>query len=156
MGPPEAKANPTYEDVCTGVTGHVEVYHLYFDGKPETYKALVKFFFQFHDPTTLNKQGNDTGTQYASVIFAHDDEQFNIATSLKAELQTALDCGMVKCYKSKVVTTDIRRATTFYEAKTDHQDYLAKNPNGYCNHRIRLKEWPDVSSSNGQQSSAYY
>jgi peptide-methionine (S)-S-oxide reductase len=145
MGPPDAKSNPTYEDVCTGVTGHVEVYNLEFDGKPETYEQLVKYFFRFHDPTTMNKQGNDMGTQYASVIYCYDDTQVEIATRLKEELQSALDCGLVNSFKSRVVSTDIRKATVFFPAKAEHQEYLAKNPKGYCNHRIRLKEWPDLS-----------
>jgi peptide-methionine (S)-S-oxide reductase len=152
MGPADASKNPSYEDVCTGVTGHVEVYQLEFDGKPETYEELVKFFFRFHDPTTMNKQGNDMGTQYASVIYVYDDIQSEIANRLKDELQSALDCGLVNCFKSKVVSTDVRQATTFYEAKADHQNYLLNNPKGYCNHRIKLKEWPDLKKQAASNS----
>ena len=75
MGPETAKKNPTYREVCTGTTQHVEVYDLKFDGDEKTYESLVKHFFQFHDPTTLNYQGNDRGTQYASAIFYYDSKQ---------------------------------------------------------------------------------
>lgn len=158
MGPASAPSNPTYEDVCTGVTGHVEVYNLQFDGKIATYEELVKFFFQFHDPTTKNQQGNDRGTQYASTIFAYDDKQFEIATRIKDELQAAIDCGLVKCFKGRVVSTEILRSTIFYEAKKEHQEYLAKNPKGYCNHRIRLSQFPtaeDVQNKISSGSASY-
>lgn len=75
MGPPSSGANPSYRDVCSGTTGHVEVYDCEFDGNEETYEQLVRHFFMFHDPTTLNKQGNDKGTQYASVLYCYDQKQ---------------------------------------------------------------------------------
>jgi peptide-methionine (S)-S-oxide reductase len=75
MGPPSSGANPSYRDVCSGTTGHVEVYDCEFDGNEETYEQLVRHFFMFHDPTTLNKQGNDRGTQYASVLYCYDQKQ---------------------------------------------------------------------------------
>lgn len=75
MGPTTSKANPSYREVCSGSTGHVEVYDVEFDGKEDTYEQLVRHFFSFHDPTTLNAQGNDRGTQYASVLYCYDDIQ---------------------------------------------------------------------------------
>lgn len=142
MGPEGAPENPTYREVCSGKTGHVEVYHFDFEGGNDYYEDLVRFFFQFHDPTTSNRQGNDKGTQYASVIYYYSEEQRVIAERIKEELQSHLDCGNLKCYQTKVVTTDIRPATVFYAAHDEHQDYLTVNPNGYCNHRLRFKEWP--------------
>lgn len=75
MGPTTSVANPSYRAVCSGTTGHVEVYDCVFDGNEETYEQLVRHFFMFHDPTTLNKQGNDAGTQYASVLYCYDQKQ---------------------------------------------------------------------------------
>lgn len=75
MGPSTSAPNPSYREVCSGTTGHVEVYDCEFDGNEETYEQLVRHFFMFHDPTTLNKQGNDRGTQYASVLYCYDQKQ---------------------------------------------------------------------------------
>lgn len=75
IGPRDAQVAPTYEDVCTGNSGHIEVYSFQFEGDNETYKNLIRHFFMFHDPTTLNRQGNDRGPQYASAIICYDDEQ---------------------------------------------------------------------------------
>lgn len=145
MGSPTSPANPTYKQVCSGTTDHVEVYDFEFTGGADTYEALVKFFFQFHDPTTFNAQGGDLGTQYASVIYAYTQEQLDIANRVKAELQSHLDRGTITTsYANKQVSTDVRMATTFYPAHTEHQAYLDKNPDGYCNHRIRFKEWPSA------------
>ena len=80
---PDAKPNPTYREVCSGITGHVEVLHMRFDNRLVDYEKLVRFFFTFHDPTTWNKQGNDKGTQYASVIFYHNEKQREIAQMVK-------------------------------------------------------------------------
>jgi peptide-methionine (S)-S-oxide reductase len=144
MGPADAKANPSYKEVCSGATGHVEVYDLEFSGGEEMFEKLVKFFFQFHDPTTFNKQGNDSGTQYASVIYCYDAKQMDIASRVKDELQQLLNDGKISenVFSGKRVTTSIRKANKFYPAHEEHQEYLTKNPNGYCNHRIRIKEWP--------------
>lgn len=144
MGPVDAPANPSYREVCSGTTNHVEVYHFQYSGGPAQYEALVRYFFQFHDPTTKNRQGNDKGTQYASVIYTYSDEQREIATRVKEELQALIDCGKLKPYSTKVVETDIRDSTIFYPAHDEHQDYLTVNPSGYCNHRIRFKEWPTL------------
>lgn len=148
MGPVGSPANPTYKDVCSGSTGHVEVFHLEYTGGPAYYEAMVRYYFQFHDPTTADRQGNDKGTQYASVLYCYTDEQRAIAQKVKDELQTHLDFGKIKGYTGKTVTTDIRDSTVFYPAHEEHQDYLTHKPDGYCNHRIRFKEWPEAVFSN--------
>jgi peptide-methionine (S)-S-oxide reductase len=119
-----------------------QVYDFDFIGGTKAYKDLCQFFFQMHDPTTFNRQGNDAGTQYASVIYCYSKEQFDIANAVRQELQTLVDDGKVSTYSEKTIKTDIRMATLFHEAKSEHQDYLAKNPRGYCNHRIRFQPWP--------------
>mmetsp|Transcript_96390 Transcript_96390/g.274740 ORF Transcript_96390/g.274740 Transcript_96390/m.274740 type:complete len:173 (+) Transcript_96390:205-723(+) len=148
MGPEGSVKNPSYEAVCTGATGHVEVYDCDYDviddaPKDVTYESLIKHFFMFHDPTTLNRQGNDAGTQYASVIFCHDNVQLEIATRVKEELQALVDAGKVK-YSGPTVSTAVVPATTFYPAEAYHQAYLENNPGGYCNHRMRFKAWPSA------------
>eukprot|EP01035_Chromulina_nebulosa_P017171 gene17171-22687_t len=142
MGPETAKKNPTYREVCSGTTQHVEVYDLEFNGDETTYENLVKHFFTFHDPTTKNRQGNDAGTQYASAIFYYDNKQKEIATRVKSELQSLVNSGKIR-YQGKTVETDIIPATIFYPAHDEHQAYLDKNPGGYCNHAYRFKEWPN-------------
>lgn len=138
-----AVQNPSYNQVCTGSTGHVEVLNVELSNPtPELFQELVRFFFSFHDPTTMNRQGNDVGTQYASAIFCTDAKQKEIAEKVKAELQSAIDGGNLKTYQSKTVTTGIFDYTTFYPAHEEHQEYLSKNPLGYCNHRYRFREWP--------------
>lgn len=144
MGPVNATANPSYREVCSGRTGHVEVFEFTFSGGSETYEMLVRYFFQFHDPTTLNKQGNDKGTQYASVIYCYDQAQLDIAARVKSELQSLLDARKLTCFTDNKVSTDIRNSTKFYPAEAEHQDYLKENPNGYCNHRIRFNAWPQL------------
>ena len=131
-----ARPNPTYREVCCGSTGYVETYDCEFDGKPETFEKLIKHFFTFHDPTTLNRQGNDAGTQYGSVIFCYDQSQEEIANKVKAELQALIDAGKVRTYQNKQVTTQVVAATKFYAAQDDHQQYLEKNPWGYCNRKF--------------------
>eukprot|EP00759_Apiculatamorpha_spiralis_P017929 PhF_6_TR23997/c0_g1_i2/m.33604/K07304/msrA; peptide-methionine (S)-S-oxide reductase len=124
------KPNPTYEDVCTGTTGHAEV--IYFEYNPEAvqYEALVEFFFRMHDPTTKNAQGNDRGTQYRSVVFYYDNEQLEKATGVMNKLVAANKFG------APPVTT-FEQGKEFYKAEDYHQLYLGKNPGGYCNHRLR-------------------
>jgi len=144
MGPESAPENPSYRQVCNGDTGHVEVYNFEYYGGNEYFEALVRYFFQFHDPTTLNRQGNDRGTQYASVIYCYTDDQYEIATKVKKELQHLVSIKRLgKVYQSSTVATDIRRSTIFYPAHEEHQDYLTINPNGYCNHRMRFNDWPE-------------
>lgn len=149
MGPESAKANPTYREVCSGKTGHVEVLDVEWqdiEGKDgaETYENLIRFFFSFHDPTTFNRQGNDVGTQYASVIFVYDQLQLEIANRVIGELQELVNNKKVPRYQSVRVSTAVRAATTFYPAHEEHQDYLNKNPQGYCNHGWRFKGWPEL------------
>ncbi|MBN8823164.1 MULTISPECIES: peptide-methionine (S)-S-oxide reductase MsrA [unclassified Spirosoma] len=120
------KENPTYKEVCTGTTGHAECVEVTYDSTQITYQELLEAFFRSHDPTSLNRQGNDIGTQYRSVIFYHNDEQKQLAETAKAELDKS------GAYDSPIVT-EISPASTFYEAEEYHQSYFANNPNqGYC------------------------
>jgi peptide-methionine (S)-S-oxide reductase len=145
---PNAMENPSYRQVCSGSTGHVEVLNIELSkdaSNTEVYEELIKFFFQFHDPTTLNRQGNDVGTQYASIIFCTSQEQKDVANKVKHELQTAIDTKKVNSgYASSRIETSIVDYTTFYEAHEEHQEYLFKNPLGYCNHRYRFRDWPEL------------
>ncbi len=147
MGPSGSKANPSYREVCTGKTGHVEVLEAHFAdpqgmGRAVVYEKLLRYFFMFHDPTTMNRQGNDVGTQYASVIFVHDSMQQKIAENVKVSLQEHVAAGRIRKDAMTSVKTEIAAATKFYPAHHGHQDYLAKNPGGYCNHYMRFKKWP--------------
>jgi peptide-methionine (S)-S-oxide reductase len=120
------KPNPTYKEVCTGTTGHAECVEVTYDPSKITFQELLEAFFRSHDPTTLNRQGADVGTQYRSVIFYHNDEQKRLAETAKAELNKA------GAYANPIVT-EISPATTFYEAEAYHQSYFANNPEqGYC------------------------
>ena len=129
MGGP--KSNPSYREVCGGQTGHVEVYDLEFKGDEQAYEQLVKHFFSFHDPTTLNRQGNDAGTQYASAIFCYDEKQKEIASKVKRELQDLLSAGKVGNYQGKAITTDIRLVTIL--TLTLSISLTNPNPNNICN-----------------------
>ena len=145
MAPGEARwKNPTYKQVCTGASGHIEVLYIELNEPAQHYfEPLVQFFFQFHDPTTHNRQGNDRGFQYASWIFCEDAAQKAIAERVKSRLQNALNDGKLKnCYSKKQVTTEVTQLTEFTPAEAEHQQYLLKNPQGYCNHRMRFKSWP--------------
>ena len=124
--------NPTYEAVCSGTTGHAEVVQVVFDPKKISYERLLAWFWEMHDPTTLNRQGADVGTQYRSVIFFHDEEQEKIA---KASKEAA-----TKLFKDAIVT-EITKVSKFYEAPEKHQDYYFnnKNTNGYCRFVIEPK-----------------
>jgi peptide-methionine (S)-S-oxide reductase len=118
--------NPTYEQVCTGTTGHVEVVKVEYDPTLVKYEDLLTVFFGSHDPTTLNKQGNDIGTQYRSVVFYTNDEQKTAAEKCIAEANTSNEIG------APIVTT-VEPLVTFYEAENYHHDYYAQNKNkGYC------------------------
>lgn len=123
-------ADPKYEDVKTGKTGHAEAVQIKFDSSKTTYKEILHFFFKLHDPTTLNQQGNDKGSQYRSVIFYHDDQQKKIAETVIDEVNKS---GF---WKSKLVTT-VESFTKFYLAESYHQDYLQKHPDGYTCHWVR-------------------
>ncbi len=125
--------NPSYEEVCTGTTGHAEACQIAYDPKQVSYKELLEAFWKTHDPTTLNRQGNDVGTQYRSAIFYHNDEQKNLAEHYKAELDSsgAFD---------KPVVTEIVPYTNFYKAENYHQNYFNEHGNQpYCMIVIRPK-----------------
>jgi peptide-methionine (S)-S-oxide reductase len=119
--------NPTYEEVCTGRTGHTEVVQVVFDPAVVSFAALVRAFFEAHDPTQGMRQGNDIGTQYRSAIYVTDADQRRIAEAAKDAYGKALHA---KGYGP--VTTEIADRPEFYFAEDYHQQYLAKNPNGYC------------------------
>jgi peptide-methionine (S)-S-oxide reductase len=119
--------NPTYREVCTGQTGHNEVVLVVYDPEKVPYEALLKVFWESHDPTQGMRQGNDAGTQYRSGIYAFDAEQKGAAEASKAAYQAKLaDAGY------GTITTEILDAPPFYYAEDYHQQYLAKNPDGYC------------------------
>jgi peptide-methionine (S)-S-oxide reductase len=119
--------NPTYEEVCTGRTGHTEVVQVVFDPSVVSYEELLKVFWESHDPTQGMRQGNDVGTQYRSAIYALTPEQKLAAEAAKASYATSL-----RAAGHGPVTTEIASAPMFYFAEEYHQQYLAKNPNGYC------------------------
>jgi peptide-methionine (S)-S-oxide reductase len=119
--------NPTYKDVCNGLTGHAEAIEIEYDPQVVSFEKLLEVFFATHDPTTLNRQGADVGTQYRSGVFYHDDEQKRVAEQVIAKLDAA------KVFPGKIVT-EVTKASTFYPAEGYHQDYFAKNPaDRYCN-----------------------
>ncbi len=119
--------NPLYEEVCTGMTGHNEVVLVVFDPAKVDYFTLLKTFWESHDPTQGMQQGNDVGTQYRSGIYTFSDDQMRDAEASRDSYQTAINKRL-----SKPITTEILLAPTFYYAEAYHQQYLAKNPNGYC------------------------
>ncbi|MYA15469.1 MAG: peptide-methionine (S)-S-oxide reductase MsrA [Gammaproteobacteria bacterium] len=119
--------NPTYEEVCSGLTGHTEVVLAVFDPAVVGYADLLKVFWEGHDPTQGMRQGNDIGTQYRSAIYVHDEAQRELALASSEQYQHAL---AVAGYGE--ITTEIEDAPTFYYAEHYHQQYLAKVPNGYC------------------------
>ena len=123
--------NPTYRDVCDGTTGHAEVCQIHFDPEVISYEKILEVFWLAHDPTTLNRQGNDIGTQYRSVIYPHDDAQKDAAEKSKAAVS--------KNFKDPIIT-EISPLPKFHKAEDYHQDYFAQNPNqGYCNAIIAPK-----------------
>jgi peptide-methionine (S)-S-oxide reductase len=119
--------NPTYEEVCTGRTGHAEVVQVVFDPKKISYPALLKVFWENHDPTQGMRQGNDVGTQYRSAIYATSPAQSDAAEASRAMYQERLHAA-----GRGRITTEIADAPPFYFAEEYHQQYLAKNPDGYC------------------------
>lgn len=119
--------NPTYREVCTGMTGHNEVVRVVFDPKVISYETLLKVFWESHDPTQGMCQGNDVGTQYRSGIYVYSESQRKIAEVSRDAYQQALNSAGYG-----TITTEIIEAPEFYYAEDYHQQYLAKNPNGYC------------------------
>ena len=125
--------NPTYEEVCTGRTGHAEVVQITFDPQVISYKELLDVFFTIHDPTTLNRQGADVGTQYRSAIFHHSPEQKAAAEKAIADITAA------KIWNGPLVT-EVNELTKFYAAEAYHQNYFVRNPTqGYCRMVIEPK-----------------
>jgi peptide-methionine (S)-S-oxide reductase len=127
------RPNPTYEAVCTGTTGHAEVIQIHFEPEVITYRNLLEIFFGIHDPTTLNRQGNDIGTQYRSAIFYHSPEQEAIANEVIRTLTEE------KLFDNPIVTR-VDPASTFYIAEDYHQEYFVRNPSQpYCTYLIHPK-----------------
>lgn len=122
--------SPTYDIVKTGTTGHAESVEIEFDPKIISFDEILKFFFKLHDPTTLNRQGNDMGSQYRSVIFYHSEAQRQTALKIRALVDVS---GVWK----RPVVTEIVQAMPFYPAEDYHQKYLKKNPGGYTCHYVR-------------------
>lgn len=123
-------SNPTYEIVKSGRTGHSESIQIVFDPERISYEQILEFFFRLHDPTTLNRQGNDVGTQYRSAIFVHSEEQRQTAERVKARVDQSGKWG-------SPVVTEIVPASTFWPAEDYHQDYLQRLPWGYTCHYVR-------------------
>jgi peptide-methionine (S)-S-oxide reductase len=121
--------NPTYEEVCSGLTGHSEVVRVVFDPKQVSYEELLRVFWEGHDPTQGMRQGNDVGTQYRSAIYVEDDEQRRVAEASRDAYERALAAS-----GHGAITTEIAQAPAFYYAEDYHQQYLSKNPDGYCGH----------------------
>jgi peptide-methionine (S)-S-oxide reductase len=120
------KDDPTYQEVCSGTTGHAEVIQIKFDPSMISFKEVLQIFFSVHDPTTLNRQGGDIGTQYRSAIFCHSDEQRRIADETISELNA-------ERIWDKPIVTEVTKFEKFWPAEDYHQEYFAKNPNqGYC------------------------
>jgi peptide-methionine (S)-S-oxide reductase len=119
--------NPTYEEVCSGFTNHAETVLVAFEPKKVSYEQLLKVFWEGHDPTQGMRQGNDAGTQYRSAIYTYGDEQHQAALRSKEAYEKAL-----RAAGRSAITTEIRPAPEFYYAEDYHQQYLGKNPNGYC------------------------
>jgi len=119
--------NPTYEEVCSGRTGHTEAVLVVFDPKLTSYEALLRVFWENHDPTQGMRQGNDVGTQYRSAVYTFDDEQARAVEESRSMFQDRL-----KASGYDDITTEVAPAGVFYYAEEYHQQYLAKNPNGYC------------------------
>lgn len=122
--------NPTYPLVCSGETGHAEVVLVEFDPSIISYEQILDVYFRLHDPTTLNRQHNDIGTQYRSVIFTYNDEQKKIAEAVIKKVNDS------KVFKNPVVT-EVLPVKEYYSAELYHQDYLIKNPDGYMCHILR-------------------
>lgn len=119
--------NPSYEAVCSGTTGHAEVVQIRYDPKAVSFGELLEVFFVIHDPTTLNRQGNDRGTQYRSAIFYHSEEQKRVAEEVIAQMTRD------KVWSSSRIVTEVTPAETFWMAESYHQEYYARNPGqGYC------------------------
>lgn len=126
-------ANPTYREVCSGLTGHAEAVQIEYDEKEISFDELLQIFWKTHDPTTLNRQGGDVGTQYRSAVFYHNEEQRQMAEEIKAELDAS------GAFADPIVT-EITPASEFYSAEDYHQNYFENNPDqAYCQAVVRPK-----------------
>ena len=123
--------SPTYDEVCSGLTGHAEAVLMEFDARKISYETLLKHFWRMHNPTSRNRQGNDTGTQYRAALWYFSEEQKVAAMKSKTEVQKMTD---------QPIVTEILPASDFYPAETYHQDYLDKNPGGYCHIDLNLAQ----------------
>ena len=139
--------NPTYEEVCSGDTGHAEVVRVIYDPQKVSYQELLKQFWEAHDPTEGMRQGNDVGTQYRSVIFALDPQQRAAAEESKRIFQARLSAA-----GRGTITTEIVDAPKFYYAEDYHQQYLAKNPDGYCPDHSCGVSFGSAESREGQKA----
>lgn len=127
----KAPGRPTYREICSGLTGHAEVVQITFNANVMSYEDILVIFMTTHDPTTLNRQGADRGTQYRSVIYYHNEKQKEIATLVLKALTP---------YYEVPIVTELTEASVFYEAETDHQDFYKNNPDyGYCSFVIDPK-----------------
>lgn len=141
--------NPSYREVCYGKTGHAEVVQITFDSTVISYKELLEVLFATHDPTTLNRQGNDVGTQYRSVIFYHNDSQKQLAEEVKNAVEAS------GAWDNPVVT-EISPLPEFYEAEVDHQNYYNDNKNApYCQYVVKPKVDKLIKSYQQKLKSAY-
>jgi peptide-methionine (S)-S-oxide reductase len=138
--------NPTYEQICEGNTGHAEVIRIHFDNTIVSYRDILEIFFTIHDPTTLNRQGNDVGTQYRSVIYTHSAEQMAIATEVIAAMAQVWDAPIV---------TELLEAPIFYPAEDYHQNYFRSNPmQSYCAYVVapKVSKFRQVFASRARKS----
>jgi len=120
--------NPTYQDICSGKTGHAELVRVVFENGMKNFEKIIKVFFENHDPTQGMRQGNDIGTQYRSCIFVNNEEQYNKSLDLLKNFQNVIKENNL----NNLISTEIKKDITFYYAEDYHQQYLAKNPQGYC------------------------
>jgi peptide-methionine (S)-S-oxide reductase len=139
-------SQPTYDEVCSGESGHVEVLLVELHDPRTHFEELVRFFFQFHDPTTKFQQGSDRGFQYSSWVFCEDDEQLEVAKRVRHELQQLVITGLVRYEKGRIVTC-ISSLREFTPASTEHQAYLTKHGEAPCYQRLHFAEWPELDES---------
>ena len=124
--------SPDYESICSGTSGHAEVIKIVFDQQVISLDLLLQVFFLVHDPTEKNRQGNDVGTQYRSVIYTNNDDDLRVSLESKEIYQKELVKNNFKADSFESITTEIEPVKNYYLAEEYHQQYLAKNPNGYC------------------------
>jgi peptide-methionine (S)-S-oxide reductase len=138
--------NPTFEQVCTGRSGHVQVVLVELTDPHLHFEELIKFFFRMHDPTTKFRQGQDRGFQFSSWIFCGDQEQYQIAKHVREEIQEAVFFDHVKTYEQTKVVTNMSLVGDFTPGPDEHQTYFARNPDEQCSLQMCLSEWPDMDS----------